>query len=75
MQTVNQVKTVQNVHTLTLDAELEHARRHAEDWMAAFDDSRLHIPGAADLAECADLAARAPTPTLRGYVLGLLINN
>lgn len=74
MYPLNPLTVIQNVHR-TLDAEIEHARQHAPTWYAAFEDSALHMPGAADLAECADLAASAPTPALRGYVLGLLINN
>ena len=75
MHTNNPMTVVQNVYSLTLNDELDHARRDSPAWFAEFEDSALSVPGAADLSECADLAARAPTPTLRGYVLGMLINN
>ena len=75
MQANSPMAMVRNVYALTLDAELQQARRDAPSWFAELEDSALSVPGAADLADCADLAARAPTPVLRGYVLGLLINN
>ena len=62
------------MHT-TINEELNAARCNSPSWFADFDDSRLHVPGAADFAECAAIAERAPTPNLHRYVLGLLANN
>ena len=58
-----------------LDSELERARDQDEDFFAALEDSRLAIPGEADMEECIAIASRAPSVALRGYVLGLLSNN
>jgi hypothetical protein len=60
---------------LTLAQELDAARIAAPAWYADFEDSRLHVAGSADLQACAELALTAPSPVLRGYVLGLAVNN
>ena len=64
-----------NMVRTTLNDELDAARAMNPTWYAEFDDSCLHIAGSADVQACARLAATAPTPTLRGYVWGLLVNN
>ena len=58
-----------------INRQLETARHDDEVFFAELEDSRLAVPGAADFDECIFLSDRAPSPALRGYVLGLLAGN
>ena len=63
-----------NPHQTLTDA-LDEARREQPAWFALFEDSNLSVPRSADEQLALDLALTAPSPLLRGYVMGLFINN
>ena len=58
-----------------IDAQIERAGVTSGEWVASWEDSRLAVPSAADLEECGELAETAPTPLLRGLVLGLFVSS
>ena len=60
----------------TLSAALESARREHPTWYYLFDEvSNLAVARSADESLALELSMTAPNELLRGYTLGLFINN